>query len=162
MAHWIAPGRSPFDCASHRELGMPRSITQRCVSKPDPQNTCWTSSTTSKNASLGMSTFRRPRPRTSVLRSSGFRNVSWLAIWAARSCPSVSRCSPPPPSSVLGVRWVEGRAPRPVEGRAMSTSAGDGAERGTWTLTFNQHSVLNRLRIKFHKPIVTGSPLERE
>ena len=76
-----------------------------------------------------------PRPRTSVLVSSGFLVVMALAIWEAYSWPIISRCGVPAPSSDRGVKRAEGRSASSVDEEsrgAVSTWVGLSLERGTW------------------------------
>lgn len=96
--------------------------------------TFWISSITSKNASLSGFNFGIPRPTTSVRVSVLSLLAMWLAIWTAYNWPKDSRSSPPPPSSVFGVKCVSGR--RLESGRAFSTVAAEGAESGTWICKF--------------------------
>jgi len=62
------------------------------------------SSIISKKASLARSTLMRPNPTNTVRFSSGFLVEIVLAICDEYRCPMVSRCSPPPPIMVFGVR----------------------------------------------------------
>jgi hypothetical protein len=89
------------------------------------------SSNISKNASLSISTFCNPNPTTTVLLSSGFLVAMKVAICDAYRCPKVSRCSPPPPMRVFGLRWPSGNMSSPAEGKAVSNAVGDALERGT-------------------------------
>lgn len=90
------------------------------------------SSNKSKNASRSISTFCSPRPTTTVLVSSGFLVAITLAIWLAYKWPIVSRCSPPAPRSVLGVKCPSGSMSSFSEGRAVSKAVGEADESGTW------------------------------
>lgn len=132
---WRLPvsGSSPLSRSGPR-LPAFSSPSSQDVDCPLSHIDFMTSSITSKKPSrLEESNFRRPRPSTNVLRSSGFLRARWLAICAAYSWPTVSRSSPPPPRRILGSRWTDGRRDSSARGIDMSTRAGEGAERGTWT-----------------------------